>query len=101
MANSFPNVLEQAEILYLGRDFQVGKRNLLVRFPHPLKASFELGQVRGFTKIYPSCSCFNGPSMRQDGAEVPPLFLKCRSMKAPLPASVSQWIYLRRRTIPP
>ncbi len=38
---------------YLGHNFQMGKRCLPVRFRHALKASFELGQVRRFTKIYP------------------------------------------------
>jgi hypothetical protein len=71
MASSSPDVLEQAEILYLGHNFQVGKRYLLVRFPHPLKASFELGQVQRFY----------GPLMRQGGPEIPPRFLKCCRLK--------------------
>jgi hypothetical protein len=44
MGSSSPDVLEQAEILYLGHNFQVSKRYLLVRLPHPLKASVKLGK---------------------------------------------------------
>jgi hypothetical protein len=39
--------------LYFEENFQMGKRRLAVSFSHSLKAGFEPGQVRHFTKFYP------------------------------------------------